>query len=234
MTSTADDLLQSTCTSCEIAQDHSAYWAPPLYFMGDDGTVEAVPEVSDHLTYYKYVPATIDGVLTFPTAMPNGFKMISGDPFRRNFSYPVPDPPEPWSGADATQESLMAKAVGFNCLNYGGTPEKSLGRHSLPDKAFIDANCPDGLRLELLFPICWNGVDLTTANFRDHVKYSTAGLDGGACPAGTEKVINQLFFETIYSVADFKGRAGRFALANGDPTGTWILAWKRYHLEFSR
>lgn len=43
-TSTGDDLLKSKCQSCGVGQDKSAYWAPPLYFMADDGTVTIVPE----------------------------------------------------------------------------------------------------------------------------------------------------------------------------------------------
>ncbi len=48
---TLDDLLTSGCTSCEVKQDHSAYWTPELYFWGADGVVEVVPEIKGHLTY---------------------------------------------------------------------------------------------------------------------------------------------------------------------------------------
>lgn len=27
-----DDLLAGDCTSCQVAEDQSAYWTPPLYF----------------------------------------------------------------------------------------------------------------------------------------------------------------------------------------------------------
>lgn len=96
--------------------------------------------------------------------------MISGDTDRRNFTCAVPEPPKSlWSGFELTQPALQQKALGFNCLNYGGTPEPSLGRHYLPDKSFIDANCPDGLRLELMFPSCWNGKDTDSPDHRSHV-----------------------------------------------------------------
>lgn len=52
-TSTADDLLKSKCTSCGVAQDKSAYWAPPLYFVGDDGTTTVVPEKPPFKAYVK-------------------------------------------------------------------------------------------------------------------------------------------------------------------------------------
>ena len=49
-TSKADDLLRSKCTSCGVAQDMSAYWAPAMYFISDDGTAEVVPEKPPHKT----------------------------------------------------------------------------------------------------------------------------------------------------------------------------------------
>lgn len=157
--------------------------------------------------------------------MPNGLQMISGDPYQRNFSgLPVPDPPLPWSGVDASQAALRQKAIGFNCMNYspGKNPEPSLYRHYLPEKSEIDANCPDGLRLELLFPQCWNG-ELDSPDHQSHVAFPDAGINGGTCPEGFDKVINQLFFETIFDTAQFKGKDGSFVLSDGDPTGELIF-----------
>ena len=51
--STADDLLKSKCTSCGVKQDKSAYWAPPLYFKGDDGSLTVVPEKPPFKAYVK-------------------------------------------------------------------------------------------------------------------------------------------------------------------------------------
>ena len=169
-------------------------------------------------SYYKYTPCYINGVLTYPSAMPNGLTMISGDTYQRNFTYPIPDPPMPWSGADVTQEALRQKAVGFNCLNYAKTPEASLYRHFMPTKEYIDANCVDGLRLELLFPQCWNG-SLDSADHKSHLAFPDHSIDGGACPEGYDQLINQIFYETIFNTAAFADQTGSFVLANGDPTG---------------
>jgi hypothetical protein len=38
-TATTNDLLQSDCTSCSVAEDKSAYWTPSLYFQ-DSSTGE--------------------------------------------------------------------------------------------------------------------------------------------------------------------------------------------------
>jgi len=155
-------------------------------------------------------------------AAPNGLKIISGDNNRRNFTLPVPDPPMPWSGDDVSEDALRQKAIGFNCLNYNKTPEPSLYRHFLPSKAYIDENCPDGIRLELLFPQCWNGKDLDSKDHKDHMRFPTSGINGGKCPTGWDVVISQIFFETYYDPSPFKSTDGEFVLANGDPTGTLI------------
>jgi hypothetical protein len=217
--STAADLLQSKCTSCQVQQDHSAYWEPQLYFFASNGTISIVPEVAGHLTYYKYTPCYIsNGTLMNPVAMPNDLRILSGNPYRRNFTLPVPDPPLPWSGADATQDALAQKAIGFNCLNYQKAPEPSLYRHFLPDKSYLDANCVDGIRVEVLFPYCWNG-ELDSPDHKSHMAFPDANLNGGKCPEGYDQVTNQLFFETIYPVQNYVNDDGYFAFSNGDPTG---------------
>ena len=218
---TADELLQSECTSCQIKQDMSAYWTPQLYFMYDDGTVEAVPEIQGHITYYKYTPAYTSSGLKNPEAMPNGLRIVSGDTHRRNFTLAVPDPPMPWTGNDATQDALAQKAIGFNCMDYtpGKKPEDTLYRHFMPDKNFLDTNCPDGLRLEVLFPYCWNGKDLDSDDHKSHMAFPDANQNGGKCPDGYDTVLNQILFETIYPTNNYRDKSGYFALSNGDPTG---------------
>ena len=222
---TADQLLASNCSSCEIKQDKSAYWTPQLYFHDStNNSFELVEETGGALVYYKMVPATTSNGFTQPKPIPNGMRMLSGNPFRRNFTLQVPDPPMPWYGKDATQAALAQKAIGFNCMNYDkgrreGKDEPTLFRHGMPDKAYLDANCPDGLRFEVLFPICWNGRDLSPEDLTSHLAYSSASANGGSCPPGFDTVINQILFETIYPVGNYKDRQGNFVLSNGDPTG---------------
>ena len=150
--------------------------------------------------------------------MPKGLTIISGDPYQRNFTLPVPDPPMPWSGEHVTQAALRQKAIGFNCLDYSKPPEPSLYRHFLPEKSYLDQNCKDGLRLELLFPQCWNG-ELDSHDHKSHLAFPDHMLNGGKCPEGYDKLINQLFYETIYDTAHFADQDGQFVLSTGDPTG---------------
>ncbi|KAI4134838.1 MAG: hypothetical protein LQ347_001193 [Umbilicaria vellea] len=154
--------------------------------------------------------------------------MISGNTYQRNFTFPVPDPPQPWPAEQKTQFALAQKALGFNCLNYGGTAEPSLYRHFLPDKAYLDANCPQGVRFELMFPSCWNG-ELDSPNHKDHVAFPDQVMSGN-CPSGYDRRLISLFYETIWNTAAFIGQEGQFVLANGDPTGygyhgDFIAAW---------
>lgn len=156
--------------------------------------------------------------------------MISGNNNQRNFTWPVPDPPKSdWSGAEVSEFALEQKALGFNCLNYAADPEPSLYRHFLPDKAYLDANCTDGVRFELMFPSCWNGVDLDSADHKSHVAFPDEVMTGN-CPEGFPIRLVSLFFETIWSTFAFDGVDGQFVIANGDPTGygyhgDFIMGW---------
>jgi hypothetical protein len=112
-------------------------------------------------------------------AFPPGFRMIAGDAGKRNAFIPPPDIPQSlWGPNEKTPKALAEKAIGFNCLNYGGSAEGSLTRHLLPNKAFIDSNCADGLRLELMFPSCWNGVSLDADDHKSHVAYPDLVMEG--------------------------------------------------------
>jgi len=159
-------------------------------------------------------------------AFPEGFQMLAGDSRLRNFTGPVPDPPtSSWGAEDMTQFALGQKSLGFNCLNYAKAPEGSRYRHSMPDKAYMDANCADGIRAEIFFPSCWNGKDTDSPDHRSHVAYPNL-IDGGKCPEGFDVRLPSLFYETIWNTNAFKGQAGQFVWSNGDPTGDG------YHADF--
>lgn len=162
--------------------------------------------------------------------------MIAGNNFRRNSTIPDPDPNKlgPWP--EASQDELAQRAIGFNCLHYAtGNNEPTLGRHHLPDKAFLDSNCNDGVRLEMQFPSCWNGESDGGPTHKSHVAYPD-GVSVGNCPKGYDRRLITLMFETIVATDKFKDKTGQFVLANGDPTGfgyhgDFISAWKDNTLE---
>ncbi|KAK3403083.1 hypothetical protein B0T20DRAFT_474882 [Sordaria brevicollis] len=226
-----DDLINAECTSCAVTQDMSAYWTPSLYFQHANGSFELVPQVGGLLSYYflfKDAANPDKGVKAFPP----GFRMIAGDAARRNYSIAgtnVKDvDPEKSSWAklgQTSQADLTQRAIGFNCLNYGIAPEGTLYRHYMPDKDYLDANCADGIRAEIMFPSCWNGKDLDSENHRSHMAYPDLVMNGN-CPKGFETKVPGLMYETIWATQAFKGMPGKFVFANGDVQGFG------YHADF--
>lgn len=163
--------------------------------------------------------------------------MIAGDTNQRNFTYPIPDlEKSQWNQAPYnTQPFLRQAALGFNCLNYNIAPEPSLYRHFLPDKAFLDQNCPQGVRFELMFPSCHNGQKDTPPNKMDHVAYPNLVMSG-ECPEGYPVRLPSLFYEIIWDTYAFKDKQGEFVLANGDTTGygfhgDFIMGWDEEFLQ---
>jgi hypothetical protein len=152
--------------------------------------------------------------------------MIAGDSLRRNYSIAGlsakdRDPEKSlWKVlGQTTQVDLEQRALGFNCLNYGKTPEGSLYRHYLPEKSYLDENCADGVRFEIMFPSCWDGKNVDSHNHRSHVAYPDLVM-GGSCPPGFPVVLPGLFYETIWATNAFRGKAGEFVISNGDADGT--------------
>ncbi|KAI4163687.1 MAG: hypothetical protein LQ342_002721 [Letrouitia transgressa] len=161
--------------------------------------------------------------------------MIAGNNYNRNWSLSGPDPDTftgPWN--DDTNEQREQRATGFNCMNYGhngaaAKNEPTLYRHHLPEKSWLDSNCPDGLRMELQFPSCWNGEMDGGKKHKSHVAYPN-WINGGDCPKGFDKRLPSLMYETIVATDKFIGKSGKFVISNGDPTGygyhgDFISAW---------
>jgi hypothetical protein len=151
--------------------------------------------------------------------------MIAGDSLRRNYSVggldvSQPDPEKSiWAALGQTsQVDLEQRALGFNCLNYAKAPEGAMYRHYMPDKAYLDANCANGLRLEIQFPSCWDGKNLDSKNHRSHVAYPDL-VNIGNCPTDFPVKLPGLFYETIWETDDFSNVPGEFVLANGDVQG---------------
>jgi len=199
-----NDLRASPCTTCSIPKvDLSAYWHPELYYRWPNGSLQLVP--GGGLTVYYLARNGPTQQNPAWKAFPPGFRMLSGSPFRRTY--------DPSSAAD--------NAITFACLSNPGAAET----HNLS----VTANnyCVNGLRLQVHFPQCWDGVNVDSANHMDHVAFPVGSRpDGGDCPASHPVRIVDLFFEAFYSVSQFPhGPAPygdgkqHFVLACGDDTG---------------
>lgn len=135
---------------------------------------------------------------------PKGLKMLAGSAMK--FDGPVAD-------------STAAKAVSFVCLNYtsGGSSPQTTTLPSGP--------CLDGMRAQIIFPSCWDGVNLDSANHQSHVAYPINGQpDTGDCPTTHPIKFMTLFYEFIYNTGSLRSisngtRSSGFVFANGDAMG---------------
>ncbi|GAA6027214.1 hypothetical protein JCM8097_002491 [Rhodosporidiobolus ruineniae] len=192
-----DTAREGKCSSCMVKQDMSNYWTPTLYFQWANGSFTMVEQVS--LLVY-YLPRNNTADTTKVTAFPAGFRMLAGNPYLRSYN----------------ESNQMATQIGCNCLG-GAEPTR---RPELPTN-----NCPNGLRLEVMFPSCWDGENVDLANHQSHTAYPEGG-ESGPCPEGFPVRVVTIFYEIMWSVDPFKDEwenakntTQPFVLSMGDPTG---------------
>jgi len=197
-----NDITSSDCTTCSLRKvDNSQYWHPDLYYQWPNGTFSLVPDGG--LTVY-YLSRAGTGNQSNPDfkAFPPGFRMVAGNPSRRNFSGSIED-----------------QAVSYACL--AETPNKESNLFPT-DHLF----CKNGLRAQIFFPMCWNGKDLDSPDHKSHLAYPIEMYNNGNCPDTHPVRIPGLFFEAFYSVDKFPHGDGRqpFVWSCGDPTGAGFHA----------
>lgn len=212
---TYESTQASGCTTAAVSVDKSNYWTPQLYYYDPKATTyEAIP--IDVVNTYYLPRAGKDGKVQ---AFPDGLRMISGSPFRRDYNSARPDD----------------NAVSYVCLDYAG------GHKGDPEWAqrnsFFNHNCPNGMRAQVFFRSCWDGVNLDSADHMSHMAWPSGGVDGGECPKSHPVRLVSLFYEFIYRVQDFphNGAAGpTWVFANGDTTGygmhgDFLNGWPAYN-----
>ncbi|KAL7277062.1 hypothetical protein ACG7TL_008907 [Trametes sanguinea] len=241
-----DQLIQSNCTTITVQADKSNYWmatanVPPrqrhrrlrghavlsiftfFVFMcavmharqsstaatAIPGVTKQRPGVQSSLTYVSAASATEFNIYYLPRvgpknesikAFPKGFRMLAGDTTRRTFN----------------ASSFADQAIDFVCLTDDGSPEAS----PMPTQ-----QCPGGLRAQVFFPSCWDGVNLDSPDHKSHVAYPIQAFNGGDCPDTHPVHLMSLFYEMGVAVNqfDFHGN-GTWVLANGDTTGFGLHA----------
>ena len=203
----------STCSSCTVIGDNSNYWVPALYYAAEDGTFESVDQVGGATVYYLQRDG---GAGTGLKAFPEGFRMISGDPFKRS------------GGTD-----FASQAISYNCLDYSGAAKPETG-------GFPNYNCPDGLRQQVFFPSCWDGVNLDMPDHKSHMAFPIGAYNDGLCPDTHPVHLISIFFEIIWDTNKFAsqwyGDSQPFVFAMGDPTGygshgDFVMGWEEQHLQ---
>ncbi|CAD6582987.1 MAG: hypothetical protein ASARMPRED_001123 [Alectoria sarmentosa] len=193
--STYESLQSSSCTSCEINKDLSAYWTPLLYYEHANGSFEEVPN-GGMAVYYLGRGDNKTNIQPFPP----GFRMLSGDAAARSFN------DTPVSSVEGAEP--YGNRVSFNCLTDSPNPQS-------PQMNMTD--CDNGLRAQIQFQSCWDGVNKYLPD-NSHVAYMST-IDNGACPPGYPVQLMHLFYEVLYSVSEIALDGGKFVFAQGDPTG---------------
>ncbi|PRP76842.1 hypothetical protein PROFUN_14801 [Planoprotostelium fungivorum] len=193
----------SPCTSCSIRDvDNSQYWTADLYYRWPNNTYSLVP--SGGLTvYYLSRGGSTGENKTNPNwqPIPKGLRIVAGDPTRRTY-----DP-----------NNVAHQAIDYVCLNYagGGFPQ------SEDWNGLKNYKCPNGLRTQVFFPMCWDGKNLDSPDHRSHMSYPVQRPNGGDCPSSHPVRIPGVFFEHTFNVGDFPHGNGEnnFLWSMGDPTG---------------
>jgi hypothetical protein len=130
-------------------------------------------------------------------AFPAGFRMLAGDPWKRNFTNDLP-----------------AKAISYACLGAGKDETNNIPNY----------NCPGGLRAQVFFPSCWDGKNLDSSDHKSHMSYPAGNsYNSGGCPDSHPVHLISIFYEILYDTNKFAGEwygsSHPFVFANGDATG---------------
>ncbi|TKA70234.1 hypothetical protein B0A55_06883 [Friedmanniomyces simplex] len=201
--STYATMVNSSCTSCELRADKSAYWTPLLYYNYPNGSFFEVPH-GGSVVYYLARGPNETGIQPFQP----GFMMLSGNKAARSYDNETVT----WGNA-AYPGRPIADRVSFACL-VGSGPEP-------PNQPYIfnATSCVNGLRGQIVFQACWDGINLYKSD-NSHVAY-LSGIDNGICPPGYEHQLPILFIETNYAVSQVPDAVddSRFVFSQGDPTG---------------
>ena len=133
-------------------------------------------------------------------------KILTGDKGARSYDNTTMT----WGNATYPGRPI-ADRISFVCLPDGPP---------LPEYPYMfNTTCPNGMRAQIVFQSCWNGVDLYKAD-NSHVAYLN-DLDNGICPPDHPIQLPTLFIETDYAVSQVPNQSGggRFVFSQGDPTG---------------
>ncbi|KAF8658416.1 hypothetical protein AX16_001967 [Volvariella volvacea WC 439] len=178
-----------------------------------DSECTSVPIVEDNSNYWYPVRmliwrndsfSSVDGSAVIDeTGKTTAFPDDVSDPELRTFN----------------SSSYAQQAVSFLCLNFEST---STRHNELPV-----ASCPSGIRSQINFPSCWDGINVDSENHKSHVAFPSDGPDQGTCNSiNYPFTIPRIFLEVYWGTQVFDSVRHEamnpeqpFVFSNGDPTG---------------
>jgi hypothetical protein len=137
--------LAKTATNCTMSRDRASYWMPTVFTGPGLGSAGTPVYPLDQVRAY-YRAATYDTTQIHP--IPFGLRMIAGN-------------------KDATTPQ-SAGIFGFQCRNY--TNGNTLAKQNTPP----DCAPGDYMEISSVFPNCWDGVHLDSADHKSHMSYAKA------------------------------------------------------------
>jgi len=195
----------ASCTSTGITADKSSYWMPQLYFMDTSiaNQTKYIPVATTNRFYYFL--ARSDPTLPVEP-FPEGLRMLVGDPNSKSA-----DPGSRFRFSCQTESTLANTIKGPN-FNF-------------------DHTCPYGVKTEVFFPPCWDGVNLYKAD-GSHMSHpyrwpTFPDVHDGECPLSHPIRLPGILLEFTQHPAQVANGAkmkDHLVWANGDTTGFGIHA----------
>ncbi|KAK4185092.1 hypothetical protein QBC35DRAFT_348677, partial [Podospora australis] len=233
----------SSCTGCSYSEDFSNYWTSNLYFRAKNGSFKRVPQMGNTLQFNDTFTTKTNGGLTAYYVSPGqyeegvvafapGFRMFVGDATLRA---------QP-SGLNLSTQTCFRC---YNATNFGGDVGPPCWDPAVDSWALPDRVCPGGIRSNILFPTCWDGVNLDSPNHKTHVAYPVEGPHpfdamgtAETCPPTHPVKIPQVMLEVVWDTTSFNDPADwpedgsqPFVLSTGDKSGysqhaDYVFGWQ--------